>query len=255
MSRRVPLALASLVALFLLVSIPSEHPAHGQARWSWPERSENLKVLPADTGADALRAAMVGFTRSLGVRCSHCHVGEEGQPLGTYDFVSDEKTEKGTAREMMQLVRSVNEQLGATEPAGRERLEVRCYTCHRGRPLPRTLAQELVPVYEQEGAQAAIARYRELREGFLIAGAYDFRESALNEVGYAALGAGDAEGAIEILRINVELFPESGNVHDSLAEAYLAAGDRDNAILHYEKAVELDPRNRNAAQKLEELRK
>ena len=33
---------------------------------------------------------MPGFTRALGVRCSYCHVGEEGESLSTYDFASDD---------------------------------------------------------------------------------------------------------------------------------------------------------------------
>lgn len=40
---------------------------------------------------------MRGFTRALGLRCSHCHVGEEGAPLATYDFAADEKPLKARA--------------------------------------------------------------------------------------------------------------------------------------------------------------
>ncbi len=58
-------------------------------RFSWPDKAENLKALPEDTNADQLSDIMRSFTRSLGVRCSHCHVGNEGESLATYDFVSD----------------------------------------------------------------------------------------------------------------------------------------------------------------------
>ena len=43
---------------------------------------------------ERLRPVMMGFTRALGVRCNHCHVGEDGQPLSTFDFVSDENPNK-----------------------------------------------------------------------------------------------------------------------------------------------------------------
>ncbi len=52
---------------------------------------------------------MKGFTRALGVRCSHCHVG--GNPLSTYDFASDENPNKGRAREMLRMLNSINEHL------------------------------------------------------------------------------------------------------------------------------------------------
>ena len=52
-------------------------PAPPRAAWKWPARAENLKVLPKRTTPEQLRSAMMGFTRALGVRCSHCHVGED----------------------------------------------------------------------------------------------------------------------------------------------------------------------------------
>src|SRR5215813_630156 len=61
-----------------------------QDTWTWPEKPKNLQVLPKDWPGTRLRPVMVGFTRALGVRCSYCHKGEEGKPLSTYDFVSDD---------------------------------------------------------------------------------------------------------------------------------------------------------------------
>jgi len=37
--------------------------------------------------------------------------------------------------------------------------------------------------------------------------------------GYAVMGQEDLDGAVRVFLLNVELFPESGNVFDSLAEA------------------------------------
>lgn len=77
-------------------------------------------------------------------------------------------------------------------------------------------------------------------------------EGGVNRLGYEFL-PGDPETAVEIFRLNVELHPESGNVYDSLGEAYMIAGDRDRAIENYRRSLELDPANENAVEKLREL--
>jgi tetratricopeptide (TPR) repeat protein len=116
-----------------------------------------------------------------------------------------------------------------------------------------TLAEELGKVYAKSGADSTIAHYRSLREEFYGAGSYDFREPALNELGYKALGSKDVPGAIAIFQLNARSFPESANVYDSLGEAYLAAGDTAQAISQYQKSLQCDPRNQNAAKSLEKL--
>src|SRR5207253_170398 len=110
LGRRLRAASTSLVFV-LLSSLALASGAHAQARWEWPERAKNLKVLPRNTSKDQLRDTMVGFTRALGVRCVFCHVGEDGKPLSTFDFVSDRKIEKETARGMVRMARSVNRDL------------------------------------------------------------------------------------------------------------------------------------------------
>ena len=61
--------------------------------------------------------------------------------------------------------------------------------------------------------------------------------------------------AIEIFKLNVEAYPQSSNVYDSLGEAYMVKGDRQQAIMNYEKSLELDPNNSNAAEMLKKLGK
>jgi Tfp pilus assembly protein PilF len=53
--------------------------------------------------------------------------------------------------------------------------------------------------------------------------------------------------------LNVEEFPESWNVYDSLAEAYLKIGDKQKAKENYKKSVELNPENTNGIQMLNGL--
>ncbi|MFZ2054305.1 MAG: hypothetical protein WAU81_08920 [Candidatus Aminicenantales bacterium] len=84
--------------------------------------------------------------------------------------------------------------------------------------------------------------------------AYDFREQQLNSLGYQLLKTKKTKEAIEIIKLNVEAYPQSANVFDSLAEAYMINGDRYLAIRNYERSLELDPKNTNAVEMLKKLK-
>ncbi|NIR42442.1 MAG: tetratricopeptide repeat protein [Gemmatimonadetes bacterium] len=77
-------------------------------------------------------------------------------------------------------------------------------------------------------------------------------ERSLNRLGYEFMPE-RAEIAQRIFQLNVELFPDSWNVYDSLAESYMVQGDREKAIELYEKSLELNPQNENGLEKLREL--
>jgi hypothetical protein len=114
-------------------------PAPPQPEFVWPERITNAQVLPADIGAEQLRRTMVTFARSLGVRCTFCHVGPEGAPLTQLDFVSDANPHKNIARGMIRMVGELN---GGTLPGilgPSEETRVTCYTCHHGSAEPATM--------------------------------------------------------------------------------------------------------------------
>ncbi len=244
-SRTIPLVLSVLAA----VSMTSARPAHAQPRFEWPEKPKNLKVLPKDIGKDSLRTTMVGFTRALGVRCSFCHVGQEGQPLTTYDFPSDMNPMKKIARKMVKMVRDVKSDLKGIKFPEHERVDFGCVTCHRGRPRPLTLAEELTIVYEKSGIDSTAAAYKSLRGRFYGRGAYDFGEESLNAFGRSLLARGRQEDAFAIFRLNVEQNPTAG-AYVGLGDAYMAAGQTDMAVQNYKKALELDPMNHEAEQKL-----
>ncbi len=63
-------------------------------------------------------------------------------------------------------------------------------------------------------------------------------EAEVNNMGYALLGQGKADEALELFRRNVKDHPDSWNTYDSLAEALAAKGDRAGAVLNYGKALE-----------------
>ena len=66
-----------------------------------------------------------------------------------------------------------------------------------------------------------------------------FSEVVMNRVGYEHLQAGDVKGAIELLKLNVEAYPDSPNVYDSISDAYLADGQNEQALENAKKALEL----------------
>ncbi len=62
----------------------------------------------------------------------------------------------------------------------------------------------------------------------------------LNQLGYSRLKKEDKpDWALELFKLNVKLFPEDGNLWDSLGEAYLKYNQKEKAIKSYTKAVEL----------------
>ncbi|MFQ5701328.1 MAG: c-type cytochrome [Acidobacteriota bacterium] len=131
---RVPLLAGT--AVILAAGILSSAPASAAESTQF----KNLKIFPQDIQKKKLVNTMKAFAGSLGVRCSHCHVGE-GDDLSTYDFPSDEKREKRVARRMIRMVRGINKNTISKLPpdpdhVSDEPVRVRCVTCHRRKPIP-----------------------------------------------------------------------------------------------------------------------
>jgi 3-oxoadipate enol-lactonase len=103
-----------------------------------------------------------------------------------------------------------------------------------------------------EGLAAATAEFE--RHATEHPGQAPFSEARMNAEGYARLQAGDVDGAIALFQLNVRAYPDSWNVYDSLAEAYMARNDFDRAIEYYERSLELNPDNEGARRRLAELR-
>lgn len=78
-------------------------------------------------------------------------------------------------------------------------------------------------------------------------------ESNINRLGYDQIRDGNLESAIEIFKINVEFYPESANVYDSLGEAFLELGMKEEALINYKKAYSLNPENTNAKKIIDQI--
>lgn len=101
-----------------------------------PQEERNLKILPVDIDREQLTEVMKGFTEALGVRCEFCHVGE-GDDLSKYDFASDEKKQKQSARTMLRMVISINRDFLPQVAHDEDHTpEATCKTCHRGKKMP-----------------------------------------------------------------------------------------------------------------------
>ena len=103
----------------------------------------------------------------------------------------------------------------------------------------------------EKGGAAAVVEYRKLKTD--QAAIYDFSEGELNALGYQLLAAKRPLDALEIFKLNVEMFPKSSNPYDSLGEVYLAGDQKELALANYKKALEFDPANSNAAQVINRL--
>ncbi len=115
------------------------------------------------------------------------------------------------------------------------------------RPLVTTLGDTIM----RRGSEAAVAQYRDLWQSHRAG--YDFAEPRLNELGYILLRHDRTADAIAIFTLNVEEYPKSGNVYDSLAEAYEKSGQKDLAVANYRKSVEIDPKNQHGQERLKAL--
>jgi hypothetical protein len=124
-------------------------------------------------------------------------------------------------------------------------------TVFDGWVMPRDL-KDGMPVGGLKGVEQ---HYRELSErfGFPISA-----EQTINQLGYNLLGQKKLEDALAAFKRNVELYPGSANVYDSLADGLEAAGNADLARQSVQKAVTVgtgtaDPRLPQFKQHLDRL--
>jgi len=89
---------------------------------------KDIQILKGMTASRVVRIMNMGFGRSLGVGCFHCHARD--------DWAKSDKKQKKAARDMWKMTHTINDELLAKietigEP-GAEKPTVNCSTCHRG---------------------------------------------------------------------------------------------------------------------------
>lgn len=207
---------------------------------------KNLQVLPNDIPRDELGGIMLGNLRGLGLRrlagegCLFCHDGDLEVPRSEWDYASDAKPMKKKARVMMAMVQTINSQyLAKLDGRVDESLEVTCTTCHSGRTDPRPLPDVLWTTYEEGGVEAAVTRYRELRERYFGGDAYDFRAHILPALALHITDQGQIDDGVRLNELNVEVYPDDTTAWQSWValklERTLGTEGVDAALVQLEK--------------------
>jgi tetratricopeptide (TPR) repeat protein len=228
-------------------------PALAQNRFP-PDSVVNLKVLPRTTPPREVVSLMRGFSMATGLRCSHCHLGEEGQPLTTYDFASDERRGKLVAREMMRMTTAINEQTIARLPERPDSsLQVTCATCHRGVSRPVPLERIIVQAAVASGPDSAVRAYRALRETYYGRAAYDFSERTLVTAAQQLSQEQRFDDALALLDLDNEFYPRGAELMLATGDVHRARGDTASAVKAYREALVRNPRSQPARQRLTQL--
>ncbi|MBN2384228.1 MBL fold metallo-hydrolase [bacterium] len=105
--------------------------------------------------------------------------------------------------------------------------------------------------HDHNSIQAALDTYQKLKKE--AAKEYAFNEGVLNTFGYFLLNKKKTDDALTIFNANMQEYPASYNVYDSLAEAYLIKGEYDQAETYYKKALVINPQFDNAQKMLEKI--
>lgn len=80
-------------------------------------------------------------------------------------------------------------------------------------------------------------------------------EGQLNQLGLQLIfNPKTFENGVKIFELATTLYPNSGNLFDSLAEGYFFIGDKKNAIKNFKRSLELSPENQNAINRLKSLK-
>jgi len=168
-------------------------PARGQAAdVKTAEQVYKSIIALKGTPADQLGASMQFIAASLGVDCEFCHV--QGKPE------ADDKGPKKTAREMIAMT------LGINKDSFRGRLQVTCFSCHRGSTNPVSMppvlesdlpARPAAPTPPPAGAAAATPD--QIAEKYLTAvGGADAVRKITSRVMKGSILAGGTEAPIEL---------------------------------------------------------
>ena len=108
---------------------------------------KNIQFLKGVPAGRLLNVMRLGYSRSLGVNCTHCHVVDEWE--------KDDKPTKQTARDMAQMVRTINNDLLKNiKNLKSESPVINCTTCHRGQTKPALDLPEAAP----KTASATVSR-------------------------------------------------------------------------------------------------
>lgn len=243
--------------LLLLLAFPTLAAAQVAGKFP-PDSLMNVQVIPKGTPVMQVVGQMRNITGALGVRCPFCHVGEEGKPLSTFNFASDDKPTKLVARQMMRMVEEINRRLDTLpehEMPGHDmpHVEVTCRTCHRGIEIPMPLSTVVAQTTIDAGVDSAVRQYRALRDRYYGRDAYDFGEPSLNTAAFRVAREKQYEAALVLLTVNEQQYPGSSGMYVFRGNILLMEGDTTAAAAAYREAVKRDSTNGEARGRLRDI--
>ena len=81
------------------------------------------------------------------------------------------------------------------------------------------------------------------------------QESMINGLGYQAMNNKLYDLSIQYFQMNIDDYPNSANVYDSMGEALMNKGDYKKSIENYQKSLALNPKNENAKNMISKMQK
>ncbi|HWF11020.1 MAG TPA: photosynthetic reaction center cytochrome c subunit family protein [Bryobacteraceae bacterium] len=220
---------------------------------------EFLRFLPAMALLPAAALAqttgipdMQEIARGLGVKCEYCHAGMGGRAAESVQQSTPSHIE--IAKAMIAMTRDLNEKIqAATGKPPNQTIRVACITCHRGVAVPGQLSDILAKTALENGPEAAVAQYRDLRAQYYGHQSYDFGEETLLAAAERVVRA-KPPASIPLLHLNLEFYPKSVRSYTQIAFAYTRTLDDESAIAALEKALEIEPENGMVRGQLEQLK-
>ena len=119
-------------------------------------------------------------------------------------------------------------------------------------PVELPITQTIAKIYFEKGIDYLKGNFSALLAGHMLPMPED---AILNQIGYDFLFENKIDDAIEIFKLNTELFPDSANAWDSYGEGLLAQGKKEEALKAYKKALSIRPDLPSAIEQVKELSK
>lgn len=113
------------------------------------------------------------------------------------------------------------------------------------------ISSHLHAVIMEDGIDKAVAVYKEISEKERET--FDLSEGELNNLGYMFFNDGKIDEAIAVFQLNIDAFPDSWNVYDSMGEALMEKGEKEKSIELYKKSIEMNAQNNNGYEMLKKL--
>ena len=112
-------------------------------------------------------------------------------------------------------------------------------------------AVDLASLFAEGGMEAIDEYHASLEEK--LGYRKQLSEQQVNNFGYRFMSQNQLDKALKLFQKNAEDYPDSYNVWDSMAEAYMKMEDKESAIKYYKKSLELHPGNQNAVAMLKQM--